>query len=70
MRSADYPNFQAHKLEHVEMIAQVKEFLAAYDKDRGATVDKMGDFLKTWLVNHIRGSDQKYAPYMREKGIH
>jgi hemerythrin-like metal-binding protein len=69
MRAADYPNFQAHKLEHLEMIAQVKEFLAAYDKDRGATVDKMGDFLKTWLVNHIRGSDQKYTPYLREQGI-
>jgi hemerythrin len=26
--------------------------------------------LKDWLIKHIRGSDQKYRPHLKEKGIH
>jgi hemerythrin len=27
-------------------------------------------FLRTWLVNHIQGSDQKYRPHLNANGIH
>ena len=26
-------------------------------------------FLKSWLINHIQGSDQKYRPHLNAKGI-
>ena len=26
-------------------------------------------FLKTWLVDHINGTDQKYVPYLHDKGV-
>jgi hemerythrin len=28
------------------------------------------DFLKTWLLTHIQGSDKKYGTHLNSKGIH
>ena len=69
MRENGYPDFEAHKRQHEEMIEEVSEFLGAYEKDREATIDELTRFLKTWLIDHIAGTDQQYAPYLRDKGI-
>ena len=51
------------------MIARVQEFIATYEKDREGTIDDLTQFLKTWLIDHINGTDQKYAPFLHEKGV-
>lgn len=70
LQSHGYPEFEAHKKEHEAMIAKVKECCVGYKKGRGDTIDKMAEFLRSWLVNHIRGTDQKYASYLHERGVH
>ncbi len=65
----NYPEFEAHKREHEAMIARVGQFLDAYEKDREGTVEKMAGFLKTWLIDHIAGTDQKYSAYLHGKGV-
>jgi len=70
MQSNDYPDFDAHKKEHEEMFVKVGEYLAAYEKDRSSTVDNLCSFLKSWLISHIRGTDQKYVPHLHERGVH
>ena len=70
LQSNGYPDFDAHKKEHEAMIGKVKEFCEAYNRDRAAVIDKMAEFLRSWLVNHIQGTDQKYVPHMHEKGVH
>ncbi len=70
MRENGYPDYEPHKRQHEEMIAKVGEFLAAYEKDRENTIDELTQFLKAWLFSHIAGTDQKYAPYLKGKGVH
>lgn len=64
-----YPDFDAHKRQHEEMIARVDQFLESYERDREGTVEEMARFLKGWLINHIAGTDQKYSPYLHAQGV-
>jgi len=33
------------------------------------TTMELLDFIANWITNHILKIDQKYAPYLKEKGI-
>jgi len=69
MRDNGYPDYEPHKKQHEEMIAKVREYCAAYEKDREGTINDLSDFLKGWLIEHIQGTDQKYVPFLHEKGV-
>ncbi|MES9946268.1 MAG: bacteriohemerythrin [Candidatus Thiodiazotropha sp.] len=69
MSENGYPDFEEHKKQHEEMIAKVSRFLESYEKDREATIDELTVFLKTWLVDHIAGTDKQYSQFLRDKGI-
>lgn len=70
MRENDYPDYEAHKRQHEEMIEKVGGFLEAYDKDRDATVEELSVFLKDWLLKHIAGTDQRYSAHLNARGVH
>ena len=70
MREHDYPDYEPHKRQHEEMIAKVTNYMTSYERDREATIDELTGFLKSWLINHIAGTDQKYSGFLREKGVH
>ncbi|MEW8509180.1 MAG: bacteriohemerythrin [Candidatus Thiodiazotropha sp.] len=69
MSENGYPDYEAHKQQHEEMIGKVSHFLESYEQDREATIDELTGFLKTWLVDHIAGTDQKYSQFLRDKGV-
>ncbi|MCU7846243.1 MAG: bacteriohemerythrin [Candidatus Thiodiazotropha sp. (ex Monitilora ramsayi)] len=69
MQENGYPDYEPHKQQHEEMIAKVNVFLQSYENDREGTVDELTGFLKTWLINHIAGTDQKYSQFLRDKGV-
>lgn len=69
MEEYGYPEFEPHKRQHEEMIAKVGAYMDAYEKDRESTIDALTGFLKTWLIDHIAGTDQKYSGYLRGKGV-
>ncbi|MES9859704.1 MAG: bacteriohemerythrin [Candidatus Thiodiazotropha sp. LLP2] len=69
MSENEYPDFEAHKKQHEEMIAKVTRFLDDYEKDRESTTDKLTSFLKSWLIDHIAGTDQLYSQYLRDRGV-
>ena len=69
MQENGYPDFEPHKQQHEEMIEKVNRFLESYENDREGTVDELTGFLKTWLINHIAGTDQKYSQFLRDKGV-
>ena len=69
MQVNGYPEYDEHKDKHDKMTAKVlslKKEVAAGKKLISLDVMK---FLEQWLDKHILGTDQKYAPFLKSKGI-
>ncbi|MDH5711431.1 MAG: bacteriohemerythrin [Gammaproteobacteria bacterium] len=69
MEQNGYPDFEAHKAQHVKMISKVEEVLARYESDPDTAMSNAADFLKDWLINHINGTDKEYSSYLLSKGV-
>ena len=68
MEKYGYPDFEPHKALHREMIAKVEAVLAEYEQDGDLAMDHAVTFLKSWLINHINGTDKQYSSFLIEKG--
>jgi hemerythrin-like metal-binding protein len=69
MRLHDYPALAAHQAEHEALTKRVLAFQADLQAGRATITVQLLHFLKDWLEKHIAGSDQKYAPYLRDKAV-
>ncbi len=69
MRLHAYPAFDAHKAEHDALTKQVLQFQAEFTAGRAAVTVQLLQFLKNWLVQHIKASDQQYAPFLIKKAV-
>lgn len=69
METNGYPGFVAHKAEHVAMIKKVDAMLDEYKQHPQAAIEGAVQFLKTWLIKHINGTDQGYSQFLRDKGV-
>lgn len=69
METHGYPTYREHKAEHVKMIAKVDAMLEEYKRRPQQTVEEAVQFLKTWLIGHINGTDKQYSQFLRDKGV-
>lgn len=69
MRLHDYPHLAAHRAEHEALTKKVLAFQADFDAGRAAMTVQVLQFLREWLAKHIAASDQKYAPYLRNRAV-
>lgn len=69
MQQANYPDFEGHKKQHENMIAQVESFVELYRQQGHDSLNEVSDFLTNWLINHINGTDKQYTQHMLDKGI-
>ena len=67
MRQCAYPGLTAHKAEHDALTKQVKQLQADYQAGKATLTIEVLVFLKDWLDKHIKGSDLKYSPALRDK---
>ena len=64
-----YPHYLQHKKEHEDLTGRVQAM--NFQLQRGnLDAAKLLEFLKTWLTDHIMGSDRKFAPFLAGKGLH
>jgi methyl-accepting chemotaxis protein len=61
-----YEDSLSHKEKHKTLLGQVGDYVGRY-KDGEDISHELLSFLKNWLMKHILGVDQKYAPYLISK---
>ena len=69
MRRYGYPEFPQHLNEHQALIVQVKDLRDKVHIGEAAVGTEVMNFLKSWLIKHIQGTDKRYAPFLRSHGV-
>jgi hemerythrin-like metal-binding protein len=64
-----YPEYDQHKKIHETLVGKVVEFKTKIDRGDSTISMELMDFLKDWLISHIKGTDKKYVPFLLEKGV-
>jgi len=58
-----------HINEHKKFVQQVQEFKNGFETGKFGLSNKLLDFLKEWLKNHIMVTDKKYSQFFNQKGL-
>jgi len=69
MQAHAYPGLEVHRYEHRKFLDTVQNFQRDFHAGKTfPTIDVMF-FLRDWFKNHTQGTDQKYVPFLKEKGV-
>ena len=64
-----YPDTPGHKEIHAKFVQKVLDFERDLKRGKLTVSRDVMRFLKDWLVGHIQGTDQKYVPFLKSKGV-
>jgi hemerythrin-like metal-binding protein len=64
-----YPNYLQHKTEHEDFINKVKDFEDRFNNGKLIVSFEITNFLKSWLKQHIQGTDKQYTEFLIKKGV-
>jgi hemerythrin len=67
MRIFHYPDYEAHKAEHEELIASAKALQQKLLHEGRMVVGEDLQFLEHWLTGHILGTDKDLGAYLCER---
>jgi hemerythrin len=69
MREAEYPKIVEHQQEHTEFMIEVMKLARDCENKEPDIEQKILDFLKTWYMKHILGTDRDYQKAFIDKGF-
>lgn len=69
MKLYRYPDYEAHKDVHDKLAAHVQQLYQQFQAGTITSPIQITNFLKDWLGKHILGTDQKYAPFLKTRGV-
>ncbi len=69
MQKFDYPEYENHKQEHDHFVQRVLDYEERLNDGKFIVSIEITNFIKDWIQNHIKGTDQKYTEYFIERGI-
>ena len=65
-----YPDYDSHIVIHREFVATVVDFQKKFKAGEATLSLDLLEFLKDWLIGHIKGVDRKYGPFFNGKGVY
>lgn len=68
MSIAGYPDVEAHKKKHQDLLLKVKDYVNKYEKNPNASSYDLLFFLKQWLTEHIIKSDKALGNFLLANG--
>jgi hemerythrin len=68
MSISGYPDVEAHKKQHENLIVMVNDYVKKYEQDPNASSYDLLFFLKRWLTEHIIKSDKTLGDYLVKTG--
>jgi hemerythrin len=69
LKSTNYSDFPAHKVQHEKFVAKVVEFRQKLASGQVVVSADILWFLRDWLTGHIMQTDKKYSTHLVSKGI-
>jgi len=70
MEATEYPGLAAHRAQHRELMNQVQDYSARFERVEVTLSFKLLIFLRDWLTAHIEKDDRQYGPWLNERGIY
>ena len=64
-----YPEKLNHKIEHEAFVKKAVDFKTGFDKNELPLTVEVLNFMSTWVVTHIKGTDKKYSAFFNGKGL-
>jgi hemerythrin len=69
MQQANYPDLDAHRLEHQRLIRQLDQLSVEHLSEDKAIHFEILRFIKIWLKEHIKAIDAKYSTAMQQAAL-
>ena len=69
LEKTKYPALPFHRVQHQAFIKKVQQFQEDVAAGSVGQSIQVVNFLKNWLVSHIKEVDQKYAAHLNANGI-
>lgn len=69
MKTYGYPGYLAHCREHEKLVQAVADMQKQYQSGNHTIAVSLSNFLKSWLTNHILGTDQQYSSFLNARGV-
>lgn len=69
MEHAVYPGLISHKKEHADFVKKISDFQKSYGEGSSFISIDLLNFLREWIMHHILETDQKYTPFLKDKGV-
>jgi hemerythrin-like metal-binding protein len=64
-----YPALRDHKRHHDEFVIQLNSLQKQLQSGKFAIGAQTRDFLRNWVIIHIRSVDHQYGSFLRMKGL-
>lgn len=69
LAAARYPGLTQHRTLHRDLMKQVQEYSARYERGEITLNLHLLNFLRDWLTNHIQKVDREYGPWLNQHGV-